>query len=108
MYTVDIHSNKETTKDAISMLEASIPFGRKDKDRILCLITGYGSTSGHGRIKETIIEILNSWVGSKIKDYLIGSELDIFNKRYQNCKYKDKLPKEESRYPNPGKIYIFL
>ena len=55
MYTVDVHSNKETTKVAIDMLEASLEFGRKDKDRVICLITGYGSKSGHGRIKEAII-----------------------------------------------------
>lgn len=108
MFTMDIHSNKETKKDAIKMLEEALAFGRKDKDKLLCIITGYGSTSGHGRIKQAIIEILDSWKGNKIKDYLLGNELDIFNSKYQNCKYTSRLPKEELRSQNPGKIYIFL
>lgn len=108
MYTLDIHSHKETTKEAISMLEGALSFGRKDKDRMICLITGYGSTSGHGRIKSAVIEVLESWKGNKIKDYLLGNELDIFNKRYQGCKYTSSIPKDELKSQNPGKIYIFL
>lgn len=108
MYTVDIHSNKETVKEAIGLLEASFQFGRKDKDKVICLITGYGSKSGHGRIKSGVIEYLDSIKGIRIKDYLLGNEIDIFNKRYQECKYKDRLPKEEKNKTNSGVIYIFL
>ena len=108
MYTVDIHKHNETVKDAIKELEVAITFGRKEKDRILCVVVGYGSTSGHQRIKTSVIEYLDEKIGKGIKDYLIGSEVDIFNPRYQKCKFGSKLPKEAFWDKNPGIIYIFL
>ena len=108
MYTVDIHNNKENTKDAIKELEVAISFGKKDRDKILCVIVGYGSKSGHSRIKQAEIEYLDTKLGKGVKDYLIGNEVDIFNPKYQKCKFGSKLPKEAFIAKNSGCIYIFL
>lgn len=109
MLTRDIHSNNETVSIALYELTVSINLARKDKDKLLCLITGYGSSGKTHKIKTAIIEKLEELKAKKqIKGYLIGSELDIFNLNYQGFSHKDKIPKSDFNRPNPGVIYIGL
>ncbi len=109
MYTCDIHSNKETVNDALYMLDRAIQMARSDKDRLLCLIVGYGSKSGHHRIKDGVIEKLNDYKShNRIKDYILGNNLDLFDPIYLSFKYKERIPDSEKRSKNPGAIYIIL
>lgn len=109
MLTRDIHSNNETVSVALYELTVSINLARHDKDKLLCLITGYGSSGKTHKIKTAIIEKLDELKAKKqIKGYLLGSELDIFNLNYQNFSHKDKIPKSDFKRPNPGIIYIGL
>ena len=62
MYTIDIHSNKERVNDALYQLDIAIKIARQDKDKILCLITGYGSHNTKHKIKTAIEEKLNELV----------------------------------------------
>ncbi len=103
----DIHSNKETVDNALYDLEQSIKLCKRQKDKLLCLIVGYGSSSGHHRIKTAVIEKLNEYKEKNfIKDYIEGNNLDIFDIDYQKFKYKDLISDEEKRRKNPGIIYI--
>ena len=51
---------------------------------------------------------MDTKLGKGVKDYLIGNEVDIFNPKYQKCKFGSKLPKEAFIAKNSGCIYIFL
>jgi hypothetical protein len=109
MYTVDIHSNKETKEIAKSELDIAISFARKDKDKLLKVIVGYGSKSNKHIIKTYILEyLLELKDKSQIKDYIEGENLDIFNPKYMNFKYGYRIPDFEKRTKNPGVIYIIL
>lgn len=109
MYTEDIHSNNETVNIALDKLKIALSFARRDKDKILCLIVGYGSKSNKHKIKSAILikleELLNE---NKIKGYILGSELDIFSEIYQKLPNNHLIPDKEKQEKNPGKIYIIL
>lgn len=109
MYIIDIHSNKETVKDALYQLDEGIKIARRDKDKILCVITGYGSHNTSHKIKTAIEEKLEAYINDKfIKGWIRGNELDIFNKRYQSFPNSDRIPKNDKNIKNPGAIYIAL
>ena len=109
MYKVDIHSNKETVKDALYQLDVAIKIARRDKDKLLCIITGYGSHNTSHKIKIAIEEKLEEYVNNKfIKAWIRGNELDIFNKKYQEFPNNHKISNEDKNVRNPGAIYISL
>lgn len=109
MLTIDIHSHKENVKDATIMCDNAIKMARKDKDRLLCLIVGYGSKGTAHKIRSATLELLEGYKNKKIiKDYINGNELDIFNPRYQRFIGVDRIPEEEKKKRNPGAIYISL
>ncbi len=109
MYTIDIHSNKETIDAAFYNLDIGIKIARQNKEKILCVITGYGSHNTKHKIKSAIILKLEEYVNKKyVKGYILGNEVDIFNARYQSFPNKEKLGKEEFINKNPGVIYVAL
>ena len=77
--------------------------------QIVEVITGYGSTGGTSKIKNAVIVRLEELKTQKyIKDYICGNELDIFNAKYQNFKYRDLIPEDVKKIRNSGAIYIVL
>lgn len=109
MFTKDIHSNRETVKDALYELELAIKLAKQTNNKILCIITGYGSHNTSHKIKTAIEEKLNEYLlDNKIKSWLNGNELDIFNPKYQNFKNNNLIPEEDKKRRNPGAIYISL
>lgn len=107
MLTRDIHSNKETVEIALYDLKESILLAKKDKDRLLCLIVGYGSKGHTHKIKSAVLEKLNEYADNKfIKGFILGSDIDIFNMEYHKFPLKDKIPQTDKRMKNPGAIYI--
>ncbi len=109
MFTKDIHSNRETVKDALYELDIAIKMARRDKDKILCLVTGYGSHNTSHKIKTAIEEKLDEYLKTNfIKAWLRGNELDIFNKKYQTFPNNHKIPEEHKKQRNPGTIYVAL
>ena len=109
MYTEDIHSNKETVSQALDKLDIALSIARRDKDKILCLIVGYGSKTNKHKIKSAIIDKLDEYLSvNRIKGYILGSDLDIFNEKYQKLPNNYKIPDKEKQEKNPGKIYIIL
>lgn len=109
MLTRDIHSNKESVSSALYDLNESIKMARRDKDKLLCLIIGYGSKGTSHKIKTAVIEYLEELkIKNQIKDYLLGSDIDIFNIKYQKFTHKDKIPDLDKKHPNPGVVYIGL
>lgn len=103
----DIHSNKETVDTALYELEQSIKLCKRTKDKLLILIVGYGSTSGHHKIKTNVLLKLEEYKNKNfIKDYIEGNKLDIFSLEYQKFKYSHLISEEEKRKKNPGIIYI--
>lgn len=109
MYTVDLHLKKETVDTAIANLYSSINIARKTKEKVICLIVGYGSTGGTHKIKTAIENELNKLKNKNtIKGYINGNEIDIFNVKYQTLIHKELIPKEVINRKNPGEILVIL
>ena len=109
MFTKDIHSNKETVKDALYELDSAIKLAKQTNNKILCLITGYGSHNTSHKIKTGIEEKLDEYIkDNKIKSWINGNDLDIFNKKYQDFKNNHLIPEDDKKRRNPGVIYISL
>ena len=109
MYTVDIHLKGENVASAISNLHSSIKLARSSKERLLCVIVGYGSTGGTHKIKTAVLEELQALKShNKIRDYILGSELDIFKIKYQQFKGKALLDRATLNRRNPGEIIIYI
>ena len=103
----DIHSNKESVSNALYDLEESIKMCKRTRDKLLSLIVGYGSTSGHHKIKTAVLDKLKEYKEKGfIKDYIEGNKLDIFDVEYQKFKYSNLIGEEEKKRKNPGIIYI--
>ena len=107
MLTVDIHSNKETVKDVLYTLKEHILTAKRDKDKLLCLIVGYGSKGTSHKIKTATIEALDEYLKINfIKGYLLGERCDIFNSDYHKFIKKDRIPESYKRSMNKGVIFV--
>lgn len=108
MISRDIHYRMPTVANALEHLDIFLKEVKRS-EKIVEIITGYGSTGGSSKIKNAVIERLDELKENKyIKDYICGNELDIFNTKYQNFKYKTLLTDDIKRTRNPGAIYIIL
>ena len=58
MKTADIHSDSENYDALIKKIDVEIRFAKREKDKLLCLIVGYGSSGGSHKIKNNTISIL--------------------------------------------------
>ena len=107
MLTRDIHSNKETVKTALYDLHESILMAKRDKDRLLLLIVGYGSKGTAHKIKTAVIEKLEEYKNNKfIRGYLMGDKVSIFDLEYRQFPAYDKIPEMYKNRSNPGSIFI--
>ena len=108
MRSRDIHFGKPTVTNALEHLEIFLKEVKRS-EKIVEIITGYGSTGGSSKIKNAVILRLEEIKSTKyIKDYICGNELDIFNSKYQNFKYKALIPDEVKKVQNKGAVYIVL
>ena len=108
MLSRDIHYGKPTVANALEHLEIFLKDVKKS-EKIVEVITGYGSTSGSSKIKNAVLKRLEELKDIKyIKDYICGNELDIFNLKYQNFKYRSLIPDNVKKICNSGAIYIIL
>lgn len=106
MYTVDLHLKNETVDTACYNLLESIKLARTSKERVLCLIVGYGSTGGTHKIKTAILVRLEELKNkNQVKDFIEGNEIDIFNPKYLSLKGREFIPKEDY---NKGEIIVIL
>ena len=108
MRSRDIHYGMPTVANALDHLDLFLKEVKRS-EKIVEVITGYGSTGGSSKIKKAVIERLEEYKDKKyIKDFICGDELDIFNKKYQNFKYLALSPTEVKRIQNKGAVYIIL
>ncbi|MDE5547233.1 MAG: hypothetical protein K2M84_04825 [Anaeroplasmataceae bacterium] len=106
MYTVDLHLKNETVETACYNLMEIIKLARSSKERVLCLIVGYGSTGGTHKIKTAVLNRLTELKEkNQIKGFLEGNEVDMFNPKYQSLKGHELIPK---RTYNKGEIIVIL
>lgn len=109
MRTVDVHSDCENLNTLMYKLNIEFKFARREPDKLLCLIVGYGSNGGSHKIRNNVITLLDEYKDSnRIKDYILGSDIDIFNFKYQSFLGKDKIPVEFKNRVNPGVILVYL
>ncbi len=109
MLTIDIHSNKETVSAALYQLGEAIRLARRDKDKLLCVIVGYGSTGKTHKIRTAVIdELTNLKINNNIKGFICGNNLDLFDPIYHGFEYRDRIPDSEKKKQNKGAIYIVL
>ena len=45
---------------------------------------------------------------NQIKDYILGSNIDIFNEKFQNLKGKELLDEDCKKRKNPGEVIVIL
>ena len=108
MRSRDIHYGMPTVDNALDHLDLFLKEVKRS-EKIVEVITGYGSTGGSSKIKNAVLRRLEEYKEKKyIKDFICGDELDIFNKKYQNFKYLSLIPNEVKRIQNKGAIYIIL
>lgn len=108
MLSRDIHYGKPTTYNAIEHLKLFLQNVKKS-EKIVEVITGYGSSGGSSKIKNATKKYLDELIKNKyIKDYIWGNEIDIFNSKYQNFKYKSLIPDVERNKRNSGSVFIIL
>ena len=108
MRSRDIHYGMPTVANALDHLDLFLK-ETKRTERIVEVITGYGSTGGSSKIKNAVIKRLEEYKEKNyIKDFICGDELDIFNIKYQNFKYRNLLTEDIKRIRNKGAIYIVL
>ncbi|HIT49419.1 MAG TPA: hypothetical protein IAD46_00155 [Candidatus Pelethenecus faecipullorum] len=109
MYRVDLHLKGETTESALYHLKQAIALSRKQHEKVLCAIVGYGSRGGTHKIQTAVLQELAVLKEKKqVKDYIIGSDMDLFSPRYQQLKGKEWIPEEVKRAKNPGEVIIIL
>ena len=109
MYTVDLHQKDATVSSAIENMKQSLKLCRHTKEKVVCFIVGYGSTGGTHKIKTAILEELDKLMQAhQIKGFILGSEIDIFNPKYQNLKGREYLDKECHNRKNPGEVIVTL
>ena len=108
MITKDIHSNKETVNDALYLLDLYIKEAKRDKDKILCLITGYGSKGCTHKIRTSIIERLEEYKNkNRIKAFILGVDIDYGEKYIAFLKSAPRFYNVQKERNN-GVIYIAL
>lgn len=108
MRSRDIHYGKPTVLNALDHLDLFLKEVKRS-EKIVEVITGYGSTGGSSKIKNAVIKRLEEYKESNyIKDFICGEELDIFNPKYQNFKYRSLLTDDIKKIQNKGAIYIVL
>lgn len=109
MLTRDIHSHGETAETALYELDQSIQLAKSRKERVLCLIVGYGSSGKTHRIQTEVLKALEDYrISRRIRGYIRGSDLDIFSLEYQKLVGKELIPEEEKKKRNPGAVYILV
>ena len=107
----DIHIAHDNLDSAIFYLNKCIKDAKRDKDRIVMFITGYGSKGNTHKIRTKVLEVLEELVNKKsIKAYILGSDILELNDKYINfLKYmKNQAPNEMKSNNNQGIIYIFV
>lgn len=107
MFEKDFH--RLIVNEALYELKVFLSLAKKQKYKVVGLIVGYGSSGKTHKIKTAFLEELDSLKNKKyIKDYIKGEDLDLFNSRYLNFKYRELLPEEIKKHPNKGEIYVVL
>ena len=108
MRSRDIHYGMPTVANALDHLDIFLKEVKRS-EKIVEVITGYGSKGGSCKIRNAVIKRLEEYKEKNyIKDFICGNELDIFNQKYQNFKYHSLLTDEIKRIQNKGAIYIVL
>lgn len=108
MLSRDIHYKMPTVANALEHLDLFLKEVKRSQ-KIVEVITGYGSSGGSSKIKNAVIKRLMELKESNyIKDFICGNELDIFNDKYLNFKYRNLIPDEYKKIQNKGAIYIVL
>ena len=108
MLSRDIHYKMPTVANALEHLDIFLKEVKRS-EKIVEVITGYGSSGGSSKIKNAVIKRLGELKESNyIKDFICGEELDIFNSKYLSFKYRSLIPDEYKKIQNKGAIYVIL
>lgn len=111
MQCYDIHKGKVPVETALKNLEYYIKRSKNLHDKFFGVVVGYGSTGGTHKIKTASIEYLDEALEkNRIKEYILGNEIDIYCTKYQklNDKFKKDISEDLKKEHNPGVIYIWV
>jgi len=107
MRTVDIHNDNQNENRVRYDIDNEIAFAKREKDKLLCLIVGYGSSGKSHKVKNYAIMYLDELKEKKrIVDYILGNDIDIFNPKYQTFKGRENIPEDIKKSHNLGIIIV--
>ena len=108
MYTVDLHNYNQNRNDALYNLDRALDHIRKSKEHLVALIVGKGEKSGSTHIIRTyILDVLTEYKAqNKIKDFIEGNNIDIFNPIYHSFKGREYLTDDDKKNANKGIIIV--
>lgn len=107
--TVNLEKGMPLVKDALSRLQNEIRTAGLNKERVLVLIHGYGSSGQGGAIKKEVRRQLQFLYDKKsIQDYVPGEKCDKRSGRFRQLARRFPFVEKFVRKPNPGITFVIL
>lgn len=104
----DLHRNGARVDEALAKLERIVSAARSRGEGLFAVITGYGSSGGTSRIKDSVLAACRRYMRQNhIRGYLDGEYAgDMFSAQALAFPALCELPQHYKRSPNPGVVFI--
>lgn len=92
---VNLEENMPSCDEAMETLKAMVSLSKKNRDRCLIVIHGYGSTGRGGKIREKARQWLNAQVRKgTVKAVVYGEDFNVFSPKAVELKnrYRELAP----------------
>jgi len=104
----DLHPRGARVDDALAQLDRIVSAARAGGPSLFAVVTGYGSSGGTARIKESVLAACRRYRRQNhIRGFLDGEFAgDMFSPQSMAFPDVALLPASARRSPNPGVVYI--
>lgn len=104
----DLHPRGARVDDALARLERIVSAARAGGPSLFAVITGYGSSGGTARIKESVLAACRRYCAQNhIRGFLDGEFAgDPFSAECLAFPDASRIPPPYRRSPNPGIVFI--
>ena len=104
----DLHPRGARVDDALAQLDRIVSAARSGGPSLFAVVTGYGSSGGTARIKESVLAACRRYRRQNhIRGFLDGEFAgDMFSSQFMAVPDAALLPISARRSPNPGVVYI--
>jgi hypothetical protein len=104
----DLHPRGAHVDDALAALNRIVSQARAGGPSLFAVITGYGSSGGTSRIKQSVLAACRRFLAQNhIRGYLDGELAgDVFSPECLAFPDSFRIPPSYRRSPNPGIVFI--